>query len=109
MTTEPPPTYTVDAQEVPEGTAPTLVQPQIQIVPIASNIGFQKGYLGADLERAAIEGELQIKGAETHRWGKVFVASIIRRISNLPTHTSSHLLEQSPYVQPKLRTGKRLS
>ena len=37
MTTEPPPTYTVDAQEVAEGTAPTLVQPQIQIVPIGQH------------------------------------------------------------------------
>lgn len=77
MSSEPPPTYSLDAEDVAEGAAPVAVEPQIQIIPCADSIGFQKGYLGADHERAAIEGELQIKGAESHRWGKVFVNSVL--------------------------------
>lgn len=52
-------------------TAPT--GPQILIIPVADGrVHFQKGYLGADNERAAIEGELQIKSAEADfRWRKV--------------------------------------
>ena len=47
--------------------------PQILVIPIADgSVRFQKGYLGADNERAAIEGELQIKSAEADfRWRKV--------------------------------------
>lgn len=47
--------------------------PQILIIPVAEGYAhFQKGYLGADGERAAIEGELQIKSADTEfRWRKV--------------------------------------
>ena len=47
--------------------------PQIFVVPVADcNVQFQKGYLGADNERAAIEGELQIKSAlADFRWQKV--------------------------------------
>ena len=43
------------------------------IVPTTSALGFQKGYLGADGERAAIEGELQVKGSTAGRWGRVCV------------------------------------
>ena len=48
-------------------------EPQILIIPVADGgVHFQKGYLGADGERAAIEGELQIKSAEADfRWRKV--------------------------------------
>ena len=47
--------------------------PQILIIPVAEGyVHFQKGYLGADGERAAIEGELQIKSADAEfRWRKV--------------------------------------
>ncbi|KAI8995522.1 hypothetical protein BD414DRAFT_435482 [Trametes punicea] len=49
--------------------------PQILIVPAADGVHFQKGYLGADGERAAIEGELQIKSADSSlRWRKVTVS-----------------------------------
>ena len=65
--TEPPPTYSQNASEQePE-------QPQILIVPPADGVGFQKGYLGADGERAAVEGELQIKGVHGQPWGRVYV------------------------------------
>lgn len=36
---------------------------------------FQKGFLGVDGERAAIEGELQIKCANSDKWESVFVCS----------------------------------
>ncbi|TBU49633.1 hypothetical protein BD309DRAFT_909167 [Dichomitus squalens] len=50
--------------------------PQILIIPVADGgVHFQKGYLGADGERAAVEGELQIKSADAgFRWRKVSVA-----------------------------------
>jgi hypothetical protein len=51
-------------------------EPQLLIVPTVDTINFQKGYLGADGERAAIEGELQIKGTEPERWAKVLVQSL---------------------------------
>ena len=53
------------------------LQPQILIVPTTSALGFQKGYLGADGERAAIEGELQVKGCDSGRWGRVCVRCIV--------------------------------
>lgn len=79
MTSEraPPPLY---SQEDPEdavantsAAALTSDGPQILIIPTTDAINFQKGYVGAEGERAAIEGELQIKGAEPGQWDKVFV------------------------------------
>ena len=72
MTTEPPPTYD-DHLEASQSTPPTTTEPVINIIPGANAVGFQKGFLGADSERAAIEGELQVKGADGRRWGRVFV------------------------------------
>ncbi|KAH9857888.1 hypothetical protein C2E23DRAFT_746739 [Lenzites betulinus] len=55
--------------------AGTELGPQIIIVPAANGVHFQKGFLGADGERAAIEGELQIKSADaSFRWRKVTVS-----------------------------------
>ncbi|KAL4243463.1 hypothetical protein ABKN59_001119 [Abortiporus biennis] len=73
MTAEPPPTYSQNAVDHCAD-SPTSVEPHILIVPGPGSIGFQKGYLGADLERATIEGELQIKGGNGRRWGKVTIA-----------------------------------
>jgi len=74
----PPPIYSQedpDEGSVARNIASTagMPLPQILITPATDSINFQKGYLGADGERAAIEGELQIKGAEEGRWRKVFV------------------------------------
>ena len=55
------------------------VDPQIIIVPPSDSLSFQKGFLGADGERAAIEGELQVKGADSERWGKVCVVGTFDR------------------------------
>jgi hypothetical protein len=41
------------------------------IVPTVDVLNFQKGYLGAEGEHAAIEGELQIKGWDTAPWSSV--------------------------------------
>ncbi|KAF8527933.1 hypothetical protein BU17DRAFT_38747 [Hysterangium stoloniferum] len=46
---------------------------QLLISPPPGAVQFQKGFLGAHGERAAIEGELQIKGAEPGQWDKVQV------------------------------------
>ena len=74
----PPPLYSQDDPEnaagqsnpsaafLPSGT-------QILIIPTTDAVNFQKGYVGAEGERAAIEGELQIKGAEPGQWDTVFV------------------------------------
>lgn len=43
---------------------------QMLICP-SSDFQFQKGFLGVDGERAAIEGEIQIKGAYTDSWEAV--------------------------------------
>src|ERR1700683_3884961 len=74
----PPPLYSQDDPEDAAGQSNTsaAVLPygtQILIIPTTDAINFQKGYVGAEGERAAIEGELQIKGAEPGQWDKVFV------------------------------------
>lgn len=69
----PPPTYSqqdpVDSNS--SQTYQDLSEPQILIIPTVDAVNFQKGFLGAEGERAAIEGELQIKGVDPHRWERV--------------------------------------
>ena len=48
---------------------------QLLISPSPGAVQFQKGYLGAQGERAAIEGELQIKGTEEGQWDSAQVVS----------------------------------
>lgn len=45
--------------------------PEILILPTVDSINFQNGYLGADGERAAVEGEVQIKGVDHDQWSKL--------------------------------------
>lgn len=47
--------------------------PQIVVIPVTDGgVNFQKGFLGADNERAAVEGELQIKSTcADFRWQTV--------------------------------------
>ncbi|KAH9968799.1 hypothetical protein BC827DRAFT_1121470 [Russula dissimulans] len=59
----PPPLYRI-AQHVPN-------TPQILIIPATDSLRFQQGFLGADGEHAAIEGELQLKETDEIRWRKV--------------------------------------
>ncbi|KAF8922404.1 hypothetical protein CPB85DRAFT_1209557 [Mucidula mucida] len=75
----PPPIY---SQEDPTASSEQdpLPEPQILISPTVDAINFQKGYLGADGERAAIEGELQIKGAEPGRWHRITMS--LRTVEN---------------------------
>ncbi|KAF5390274.1 hypothetical protein D9757_002790 [Collybiopsis confluens] len=73
----PPPTYSQeDSDDVSAHSDSTESSdgPQLLIVPTVDTVNFQKGYLGAEDERAAIEGELQIKGASSEEWDKVTVS-----------------------------------
>ncbi|TCD66377.1 hypothetical protein EIP91_001426 [Steccherinum ochraceum] len=79
MSSELPPTY--DEQDPQESLQEQAIDaPIVSIIPIANSIVFQKGYLGADAERAAIEGEVQVKGASGRRWSKVTIA--LRTVEN---------------------------
>ena len=49
----------------------TYPEPQILITPTIDNVNFQKGFLGAEGEQAAVEGEVQIKGIDAARWDRV--------------------------------------
>ncbi|KAF9015308.1 hypothetical protein BDQ17DRAFT_33380 [Cyathus striatus] len=55
-------------------TATSTTEPQILIVPSVDGVNFQKGFLGAEGERAAIEGELQVKAAPPFQWSKVTIS-----------------------------------
>ncbi|KAI0094717.1 hypothetical protein BDY19DRAFT_864915, partial [Irpex rosettiformis] len=66
MSAEPPPTYSQNFEH-----SAAYTEPQILIVPHSNGVGFQKGYLGADDEHAAVEGELQVKGVSDRPWGRV--------------------------------------
>ena len=68
----PPPIYAQEAANSHE--IGPQSEPQILIIPATDSLRFQQGFLGADGERAAIEGELQIKGTDSVRWRKVSVA-----------------------------------
>lgn len=74
MSGEPPPLYTPDILDGDDGPDDGNVDPQILIIPTSGDAEFQKGYLGVEEERAAIEGELQIKGIRASACQKVYVA-----------------------------------
>lgn len=72
MSAEPPPTYSQD--DLSDVDSETHAhEPQILIVPPPGGVSFQKGFLGADGERAAIEGEVLIKGMTHGQWKRVYV------------------------------------
>lgn len=68
----PPPNYAQQGANTSESVQ-HQIEPQILIIPATDSLRFQQGFLGADGERAAIEGELQVKGTDTFRWRKVSV------------------------------------
>ena len=77
MSTEPPPTYSPESPEshsivddTPGGLS--YSETQVLIVPTVDTVSFQKGFVGADGERAAIEGELQIKSAQGQSWRRMY-------------------------------------
>ena len=75
MPSEPPPIYSPEPPEDEEAlseTAPAWIEPEILIIPTGNDVAFQKGFLGADGERAAIEGELQIKSAQGQSWRRMY-------------------------------------
>lgn len=71
----PPPTYSqqdpVDSLDSQDHPNDMLADPQILILPTTDAVNFQKGFLGAEGEHAAIEGELQLKGVDPNRWRRV--------------------------------------
>lgn len=72
MSAEPPPTYSQD--DLSDVDAESRAgEPQILIVPPPGGVSFQKGFLGADGERAAVEGEVLIKGITHGQWRRVYV------------------------------------
>ncbi|KAG1716560.1 hypothetical protein ID866_612 [Astraeus odoratus] len=66
----PPPLY---SQHQERGNDPDTPTVQILITPAADRTSFQNGYLGAEGERAAIEGEIHLKGVQPGQWKKVSV------------------------------------
>ncbi|KAF7310740.1 ARID domain-containing protein [Mycena chlorophos] len=72
----PPPTYQPDPDTSSDtsSTSEASLDPQILILSSSDNLNFQKGFLGADDERAAMEGQIQIKGAESTRWERLTVS-----------------------------------
>lgn len=49
---------------------------QLLLVPALDGINFQKGYVGAEGEHAAMEGEVHLKGAQPGAWKKLSVHPI---------------------------------
>jgi len=68
----PPPIYSQqDPVDSPQPGGDSSAEPQILFVPTADAVNFQNGFLGAEGERATIEGELQVKGVDPTRWNRV--------------------------------------
>ena len=107
----PPPIY---SQQV-EGTsalsgnivaAPT--EAQLLISPSPNSVHFQKGFLGADdHERAAIEGELHIKGINSDDWESVFVPNH-RRLPR-EAHTCAPATGHCLFIPMSLLTARKWS
>ncbi|KAF9056316.1 hypothetical protein BJ165DRAFT_1412475 [Panaeolus papilionaceus] len=76
----PPPTYSQqdpDGDSQPESNlniSATQTDPQILILPTIDAVNFQKGYLGAEGERASIEGEVHIKGVDPTHWERITIS-----------------------------------
>ena len=79
----PPPTYEHDEPEA-----------QIEILPASDALSFQSGYLGADDERAAMEGEVHLKGAGGG-WEKLSVrySYPAQRLSLRPVYPKNNSLD----------------
>lgn len=67
----PPPSYSQQDPVVTSNQDEHASDPQIVLLPTVDAVNFQKGYLGADDERAAIEGEVQVKGVDPKRWNRL--------------------------------------
>ena len=57
--------------------------PQITISPAADRFHFQQGHLGVDGERPALEGEIQIKGAQGRVWDSLSTSFFTPNIGGL--------------------------
>ena len=73
--TVPPPIYSQENETSRGVSGDDAVLPseaQLLISPSGNASQFQKGYLGVNGERAAIEGELQIKGVPVDSWIRLY-------------------------------------
>ncbi|KAG8903887.1 hypothetical protein FRB99_002623 [Tulasnella sp. 403] len=70
MATELPPNYSTEDQRV----GSSAQAPQLVIAPVSNATQFQSGNLGADGERATVEGEVQLKGFDVDDWDSVSIA-----------------------------------
>ena len=101
----PPPIYSQQDPTVPIERE-LLPEPQILISPTVDAINFQKGYLGAEGERAAIEGELQIKGAEPGRWHRMYVLESCRQCQCLFVMQNHVFADCGERIRSRDRTRK---
>ncbi|CAK5280142.1 unnamed protein product [Mycena citricolor] len=88
----PPPNYSPEDERASETSSlsdASTVDPQLLIISSSDAINFQKGYLGAEGERAAIEGEIQMKGVESGRWAKVSIS--LRTVEAANTRTNEQI------------------
>lgn len=86
------------------GSSASPLETQLVISPIHNDFTFQKGYLGADGEHAAIEGEVQIKSATgDDDWDRVWVP----RAYNCSLRLRG--ADQWPYIRSKSRPVGQLS
>ena len=74
----PPPRYSQhNSSDVLRSDCPSDVSGfQLLLVPALDGINFQKGYVGAEGEHAAMEGEVHLKGAQPGAWKKLSVRLI---------------------------------
>lgn len=90
----PPPSYSQQDPVVsPRHSEEHISDPQIVLLPTVDAVNFQKGFLGAEGERAAIEGEIQVKGLEPTKWNRVYVSSVSRRNASNEICVQVHNLE----------------
>lgn len=67
----PPPIYSKEDPDQGASSQTRIPEPQVLIIPTGDSMNFQKGFLGAEGERATVEGELQLKGFAPEYWQKM--------------------------------------
>ena len=89
----PPPLYSQnDVVDRQEGNSGQYIDSEAQLLisPLGNAPNFQKGYLGASDERAAIEGEVQIKGVSIETWENLFVQYVSPEILCIDAFRPEH-------------------
>lgn len=104
----PPPNYSPEyPQDLPGALDEPISGLQILIIPATDTLSFQKGYLGAEGERAAIEGEIHVKGAQPGQWKYVLVWLVLiysEELTSAQQHRGSSC--RRVCLWPRNRAGK---